>query len=282
MRFVPAIAAIAALVLLSLALIPLQLLAMALRQKAIMRRLPLWWHRAARAIIGVRVHVHGTPSAERPLLLIANHVSWLDILVLGSVMELSFISKAEVATWPIFGLFAKLQRSVFVTRERRSKTGEVASEIADRLAEGDVLVLFGEGTSSNGTHVLPFRTALVGGAAMAAQSAGGDGAIIQPLAINYTQIHGVPIGRFHKPRIAWYGDMEMPAHLWWVVRNGAIDVDVVFGEPLPFGEGTDRKRTAKAAEVAVRHMVGEATAGRLERVSKKSGRSRQDNQREAA
>ena len=100
-----------------------------------MRRLPLLWHRLATRILGIRVHVHGAPADARPLLLVANHVSWLDITVLGSVMELSFISKSEVASWPVFGLFAKLQRSVFVDREKRAKTGEVAGEIATRLAD---------------------------------------------------------------------------------------------------------------------------------------------------
>ena len=269
MSTIRAILAIVGILVLSLALIPLQLLAMLFRLKGVQRRLPLWWHRIAIRLVGIRVHVHGGATPARPLLLIANHVSWLDIMVLGSVMELSFISKSEVATWPIFGWFAKLQRSVFVERERRSKTGAVATQIADRMAEGDVLVLFGEGTSSNGIHVLPFRPALVGAAAKAAQAAGGGGAMIQPVALNYTELHGVPVGRFHKPRIAWYGDMDMPSHLWWVLKHGDIDVDVVFGDPLPFVEGTDRKRTTKAAEDAVRRMVGEATAGRMVRPPKK-------------
>ncbi|MEM9223602.1 MAG: lysophospholipid acyltransferase family protein [Pseudomonadota bacterium] len=273
MTTIRAVLAVIGLTLLSLTLIPLQFLAMALKREGLQRRLPLLWHRAAIRIVGIRVHVHGEVARTRPLLLIANHVSWLDISVLGSVMELSFISKAEVAQWPVFGLFAKLQRSVFVNRERRTKTSEVASEIAERLAGGEVLVLFGEGTSSNGIHVLPFRTALVGGAARAAQMAGGGGAMIQPLAINYTQLHGVPIGRYHKPRIAWYGHMDMPGHLWWVLKHGEIDVDVVFGDPIAFEEGTDRKRTAKAAEDAVRRMVGEATAGRLTRNPRKLAQS---------
>ncbi|MBJ3777233.1 1-acyl-sn-glycerol-3-phosphate acyltransferase [Acuticoccus sp. 2012] len=235
-----------------------------------MRRLPLLWHRCAVRILGIRVHVHGKVADTRPLLVVSNHVSWLDITVLGSVMPLSFISKAEVASWPIFGLFAKLQRSVFVEREKRAKTGSVAEQIADRLKAGDVLVLFGEGTSSNGIHVLPFRTALVGGAARAIESVGGS-VTVQPLAINYTQLHGLPIGRFHKPRVAWYGDMEMASHLWWVLKHGEIDVDVAFGEPLAFGEGADRKRVARDAETAVRRLVGEATAGRLTRSPKGAG-----------
>jgi lyso-ornithine lipid O-acyltransferase len=250
------------LALVSAVLIPAQLAAMALGRRETVRRLPWLWHRLATRIIGIRVHVHGAPAVARPLLIAANHVSWLDITVLGSVMPLSFISKAEVAGWPIFGLFAKLQRSVFVERERRAKTGDVAGEIAGRLAAGDVLVLFPEGTSSNGIHVLPFRTALVGAAA---REAGGAPVTLQPLGVNYTQLHGLPIGRFHKPRVAWYGDMEMAGHLWWVLKHGEIDVDVAFGEPIAFAAGTDRKAAAREAERTVRRLVGEATAGRLVR-----------------
>ncbi len=268
MTIIKAVLSVIGLALISIVLIPLQFLAMWLKLEGPMRRLPLIWHRLATRIIGIRVHVHGAPAKERPLLLVSNHVSWLDITVLGSVMDLSFIAKSEVARWPVIGLFAKLQRSVFVEREKRTKTGDVTTEIAKRLQAGDVLVLFGEGTSSNGIHVLPFRTALIGGAAKAGEAAGAS-VTIQPLAVNYTQLHGLPIGRFYKPRVAWYGDMEMASHLWWVLKHGEIDVDVAFGEPMPFAGGADRKRTAKAAEDAVRSMVGEATAGRLVRPPKR-------------
>jgi 1-acyl-sn-glycerol-3-phosphate acyltransferase len=264
-----AILVIIGLLLVSVALIPLQLIALAMGWRWARRTLPLLWHRAATRLIGIRVHLHGQPARERPLLVLSNHVSWLDITVLGAIMPLSFISKAEVASWPVFGLFAKLQRSVFVERERRSKTAAVAGEIAERLAEGDVLVLFAEGTSSNGIHVLPFRTALVGAAARAMEAAGAD-VTIQPLAVNYTQLHGLPIGRFHKPRVAWYGDMDMAPHLWWVLKHGELDVDVAFGPPLTYAEGADRKRIARDAEAAVRRLVGEATAGRLERTPKRA------------
>ena len=267
MTILRAITVIVGLVALSLVMIPLQIIAIAIRWHRATRWLPALWHKAATRLLGIRVHRHGAPTGMRPLLIVSNHVSWLDITVIGSLMPLSFISKAEVAAWPVFGLFARLQRSVFVERQRRSRTRTVAGEIADRLTRGDVLVLFAEGTSSNGIHVLPFRTALVGAAGEAMKGAGGAVAI-QPLAINYTELHGLPIGRFHKPRVAWYGDMDLAPHLWWVLKHGELDVDVAFGEPLVFQAGTDRKTIAREAEGAVRHLVGEATAGRLERRGK--------------
>lgn len=262
MSLIRAIYVILGLIVTSLVLIPCQLVAMATGWKRAQRVLPWWWHRSAVKLMGIKVHVHGTPSPARPLLITANHVSWLDIVVIGSVMPLSYIAKSEVAGWPIFGILAKLQRTVFVERERRAKTGAVAGEIADRMTGGDVMVLFAEGTSSNGIHVLPFKSSLVGGAAKAIEAAKGE-ATVQPLALNYTHLDGLPIGRFYKTRLAWYGDMEMASHLWWVLRHGVIDVNVAFGPAVPFSGGAERKAMTRDLEATVRRLVGEATAGRL-------------------
>lgn len=264
MTFLRAVFALLGVAALSIVLIPIQALALALKIKRVSWVLPRVWNRSVLWLIGIRVHEHGALSETRPLLLVSNHVSWLDIMVLAGIKHVSFIAKREVGTWPFIGLLAKLNGTVFVNREKRQSTGDAAKAIADRLAEGRVMVLFGEGTSSNGIHVLPFRTALVGGAVRAM---GDDGAkaAVQPVAINYTQLHGVPIGRFHKPRVAWYGDMEMADHLWWILRHGDLDVDVAFGEPIPLADGVDRKRVARRAEEVVRELVGEATAGRLVR-----------------
>src|SRR5690606_38578093 len=100
-------------------------------------RIPRLWHRMAVRLLGIRIHVRGAPSKKRPLLIASNHISWSDIMVLGSLDEVHFIAKAEVATWPIFGTLARLQRSVFVERQARRKSGEQATEIARRMSDGD-------------------------------------------------------------------------------------------------------------------------------------------------
>lgn len=263
MTLLRAILAFIGIVAVSLVLVPLQALALMVGWTAVSNTLPQVWNRSVLWMMGIRVHKHGALGEMRPLLLVANHVSWVDIMVLSAAEKVSFIAKREVGSWPFIGLLAKLNGTVFVNRERRQSTGDAAKEIADRLGSGRVMVLFGEGTSSNGIHVLPFRTALVGGA-VRAMGKGGEAAV-QPVAINYTQLHGVPIGRFHKPRVAWYGDMEMAGHLWWILKYGDFDVDVAFGEPIRLSDGVDRKAVAKRAEEVVRNLVGEATAGRLTR-----------------
>jgi 1-acyl-sn-glycerol-3-phosphate acyltransferase len=222
---------------------------------------PWWWHRIAVRLLGLRVAVVGLPAPERPLLIAANHVSWLDIVVLGSLMPLSFVAKAEVASWPVFGFLARMQRTVFVDRTRRTDTRVVADRIAARLRRGDPMVLFAEGTSSNGGEVLPFRSALLGAAR---QALTGDGlpAMVQPVSLVYTRRNGLPLGRRGRPAIAWYGDMEIAGHLWGVLTDGAIDAVVSFGAPIPYDEEADRKRVAAAAERAVREMTSAALAGR--------------------
>lgn len=218
----------------------------------VQRRIPVLFHRLARRALGVRVDIKGAPSPRRPLLLLSNHVSWVDIVVLGSLMPVVFVAKSEVADWPVFGLFARLQRSVFVERERRARTGQAASEIAHRLAGGDAVVLFAEGTTSDGITVLPFRSALLG-------ATGAGEAVVQPVAITYTALGGLPIERSRRCGVAWLGETDLPPHLWALARLHALDVTVAFAPVLPPG---DRKSVAAAAEGAVRRLVSTANAGR--------------------
>ncbi|MEA2944333.1 MAG: lyso-ornithine lipid O-acyltransferase, partial [Bradyrhizobium sp.] len=99
-----------------------------------------------RRLLRVRVRVIGTPVRDHPVLIVANHVSWVDIVVLGSIAPVAFIAKSEIAEWPLIGQGAKAQRSVFVDRTRRHQTAEAITEIAQRLTGGTPVVLFAEGT----------------------------------------------------------------------------------------------------------------------------------------
>jgi len=237
---------------LTLALLPVQWLALK-RDSKLSHRLPAFYHRRVARLLGIRVTVEGAPAADRPLLLVANHVSWTDITVLGSVLPLSFIAKAEVASWPLFGTLARLQRTVFVDRTRRTATAATAKEVAERLSSGDAMVLFAEGTTGDGNRVLPFRSPLLGAAR---EAAGGDGRVlVQPVAIGYLRRNGLVLHRREKPDIAWYGDMDLGPHLAGIAAGGPIDVAVRFGDPIPFGPGADRKQVTRMAEAEVRRML---------------------------
>jgi 1-acyl-sn-glycerol-3-phosphate acyltransferase len=233
------------------AAVPVQALAMRLGWR-LAGWVPVVFHRLFLRMFGLRVEVRGELSRSAPVLVLANHVSWLDICVLGNLAPLSFVAKSEVAGWPVVGLFARLQRTVFIDRERRSHTAAVNAAVARRLVAGDVIVLFPEGTSSDGNRVLPFRSALVG-AARAALGDGSAGMIhLQPLAITYTRRNGLPLTRRDRPEVAWYGDMDLAPHLSGFLTGGPFDARVTWGDPIPFGATTDRKRATAEAEVAVR------------------------------
>jgi 1-acyl-sn-glycerol-3-phosphate acyltransferase len=218
-------------------------------------RIPMWFHRLFLRLFGVVVRVRGRPPGGAPTLVLANHVSWLDIAVIGSLAPLSFIAKSEIAGWPVFGLFAALQRSVFIDRARRTHTAVVNAAVARRLAQGDVIVLFAEGTTSDGNRVLPFRSSLVGAARAALSEEKLDRIHLQPLGIAYVRRNGLPVTRRERPAIAWYGDMELGPHLAAFVREGPLDVVVAWGDPIPFDGASDRKQATAQAEIAVRRAV---------------------------
>lgn len=243
---------------LTLLLLPFQLIGLAFRSP-IQRVIPHWYHRVLCAVIGIRVRQIGERSPEFPLLILANHASWLDIVVITSLTPAVFIAKKEVATWPLFGWLAKLQRSVFIDRERRHKTGAATAEIAERLLGGDAVVLFAEGTSGDGNRTLPFRSALIGAVHHAiARSTHHDAVTVQPLSLAYVGLSGMPISRAFRERVSWYGDIDLIPHLIGVLRHGAIDVVASWGEPVAYGVSADRKEIARNAETAVRRMTASA------------------------
>ncbi|MEQ9334195.1 lysophospholipid acyltransferase family protein [Thalassobaculum sp.] len=243
--------------LLTLALLPVQMVAVALGLR-LRETLPRFYHRLCTRLLGFRVVVRGRRLPERPVLFVCNHVSYLDIMVLGSVITGCFVAKSEVAGWPGFGLLAKLQRTVFVER-RRSAVARHGDAIAERLKGGDNLILFAEGTSSDGTRVLPFKSGLL---AAADHRVDGAPLTVQPVSIAYTRLNGMPIGRGLRPFLAWFGDMELAPHLWEVVALGRITVVVEFHPATSLAEAGSRKALAAACRDRVAAGLARANAGR--------------------
>ena len=253
---------IGAITIVTLALLPFQWLAVRMNWP-MRRRIPTFYHGIVCRILGVRITTVGCRTDERPLLIVANHTSWLDISVITAVAPVVFVAKREVATWPIFGLLARLQRSVFVDRTRRHKTQDVNSEIAQRLTDGDAVLLFGEGTSSDGNRVLAFRTALIGSAQDAIVEAEHVKPVwIQPLSVAYTAMLGLPLGRQSRCRVAWYGGAALLPHLRRLIARGAIDVVVSWGNPIAYDEFLDRKIVARRLEGEVRALTVAVLRGR--------------------
>jgi 1-acyl-sn-glycerol-3-phosphate acyltransferase len=222
------------------------------------RRFPNWYHRNVCRILGITLKIEGAVVQDKPVLLVCNHTSWLDIPVLSALAPVSFVAKLEVDSWPFVSALARLQRSVFVDRTRRQATGDAATEIVGRLKQGDTIVLFAEGTSSDGNRVLPFKTSLFGAAAGQGASGGAmsnPDVVVQTAAVVYTHVRGVPLTRADRPRIGWYGDMEMTSHAWGVLKTGPITVTIKVSPPVPLSEFKDRKDLAMQTERTVRLAV---------------------------
>lgn len=218
------------------------------------------WHRSMARALGLRIRVVGEPASGRPLMIASNHVSWTDITVLGSIADLSFIAKSEMSGWPLVGWLSRLQRTVFIERERRRKSGEQASEIAARMDAGDAMVLFAEGTTGDGNMVLPFKSTLFGAASLMLAESRHDRVWIQPVALAYTRLHGIPMGRQHRWIASWIGDQDLVTHVRALLAERALDVEVHFGAPVAFERGSNRKETARSIETEVRRMLNEALA----------------------
>lgn len=248
-------------------LMPVQLVGLALRRRWT-RTLPVFYHRSCCRILGLRVRLIGTPTKERPVLFAANHVSYADITVLGSIIPGSFVAKSEVAGWPFFGWLAKLQRSVFVDRRVRS-TAAQREAIGKRLAAGDALILFPEGTSGDGNRVLPFKSALFA----AAQGVNGiPPVVVQPVSVAYARLDGTPIGRLFRPFFAWYGALQLAPHIWSMLGLGIVEIVVEFHPPTRLHDCGSRKALAEYCYARIAGGVAGALFGRPQPMPKPPSR----------
>jgi lyso-ornithine lipid O-acyltransferase len=205
----------------------------------------VYWHNFCR-LIGLKVRVLGTSAHRgnrggngRRVVYVSNHSSWLDIPVLGGTLEACFIAKAEIGAWPLVRTIARLGRTIFVSR-RKSRTGLEAAAIRERLAMGDDLILFPEGTTSDGARVLPFRSSFFALAEVK------DPPILQPVSVVYDRLDGLPALRSTRPLFAWYGDMEIGPHFWRLAQHHGLRATVVLHEPVDPLQCPDRKVLARA------------------------------------
>lgn len=228
------------------------LLALPGRGKAWFAR--IYWRVVGR-ILGLRLRLLGEYARHRPTLFVANHCSWLDIVALGGAVPGCFIAKAEIAKWPGIGLIARLGRTIFVSRSR----GTVAQEqrqLEKRLEAGDNIILFPEGTTSDGNRVLPFAAAFL------TLAFGPARPWVQPVTIVYDELDGQQIRRWDRPGIAWYGDMDLAPHLKRLLRCRALRATILFGEPIPAGSFANRKAMAAALEQMISRNAASLRQGR--------------------
>lgn len=207
--------------------------------------------------VGLKLNVAGQPTLHRPALFIANHCSWLDIVSLGSVLPACFIAKAEIARWPGISIVAKLGRTIFVSRNRQAVAQE-QRVLEQRLKAGDSLILFPEGTTSDGNRVRPF------GSAFFTLAFNDPQPWVQPVTVVYDEIEGQPVRRFDRQMVAWHGDMDLWPHLKQLLRRGGLRATIVFGEPVAPGTYTNRKTICAAMEQQISSRAAALRQGRPE------------------
>ena len=222
------------------------------------RRTPVWFQRLLCAGLGVRVRLYGALAVEAKQLIVANHVSWLDIPVLGSLEPMSFLAKRQVGDHPAGRALVAMQGVVYIDRERRSCIPAANARIAETMRAGSPVVLFAEATTGDGNRLLRFRSSHFEAARQAAGGEDGVAAVIQPLYLDYSYMAGLPMGRGERPRVAWYGDMTFLSHFFQFARGGGVTCDVHVGAPIRVLPDMDRKFATALTEAAVRRLAAEA------------------------
>jgi 1-acyl-sn-glycerol-3-phosphate acyltransferase len=210
------------------------------------------WSTQFLKVLGVRLEVIGRPPLVRGggVLLAANHVSWLDIHLLHSLLPARFISKAEVRGWPLFGWLAEACGTVFLVREKKADAMRVNQLMAEHLRDGDCLALFPEGTTSDGNGLLPFFPSLF-------QPAVEAGAQVWPVRIRYLSADGGQC-----PDVAYFGAMTLGESVMKVLRLKGLRAQVEFLPPIA-SQGLARRDLARATEAAI-GAASSATSGSAE------------------
>ena len=222
------------------------------------RWLPKVWLGWCRHAVGMDVFVTGRALVEGPALFVSNHISYLDVIAIGSVIDGSFVARADIRHWPVFGLLATLQRTVFIERNPRH-AHQHREELTLRLSSGGRLILFPEGTSSDGTTILPFKSSLFSAAKLKANQ---RSVPVQPISIAYTRLDGFPLGRLMRPLYAWYGDMDFAPHFWQLLGLGRFKVEIIVHDAVTLEGFASRKELACYCKRTITDGFSRSIAGR--------------------
>lgn len=213
--------------------------------------IPQLWHKGVCMIFGIRYEIVGTPNTGAQTLFMSNHLSYLDIPVIGSILRASFVAKSEVAGWPLFGFLSKLQQTQFIER-RRTKIKDERDKIAPVIATGRSLILFPEGTSTDGRSVRNFKPSLF---SLAFGHENKD-LMVQPMTITVLSADGkTPETQDERDVYAWHIDMDdsigVETHLWAFAHTSGAKLRITFHQPLKASDFDDRKVLASACHEKV-------------------------------
>ena len=218
--------------------------------------LPVLFHKLLLWLLSIKVElVHESQRSLKGNLFISNHLSYLDIPILGSKFPLRFVAKSEVKSWPLFGFLAKIGRSIFIRRNKTDSFNQ-KNKILDLLSSGEKVFIFPEGTTSDGNRVLEFKSSSF-------SSVENQNFKIQPIVILYSDLNGIPINRWLRPLIAWYGDMDLKPHLSKLVGLMSIKAKLIYLEPVSTKNFENRKDLSNYLEGRIRKVYSSALSKKL-------------------
>ena len=200
------------------------------------------WAREMLEVLGIRLVVQGTPAAHGPMLLVCNHLSWLDILAIHGAQHARFVSKAEVRRWPLIGSLATGAGTLYIERERRRDAVRVVHHMTEALRNGDLVAIFPEGTTSDGHGLLPFHANLL-------QAAISSGAPVQPAALRFAD---AATGE-SSAAARYIDDDSLATSLWRTLQAPPLLAIVRFGEPQS-AQGRERRTWARSLHEDVQQL----------------------------
>ncbi len=219
-----------------------------LRGPLTMERRAWWSQQSAKAVmfaVGIRYHVEGTPPTHG--LVVSNHLSYIDVLILSAAMPCFFVAKLEIGGWPIFGMMARANGTIFLDRNSRESAMSVADQMVERLKLQIPVLLFPEGTSTDGSQLLPFHPRLI-------DPATSTGTQITTAAVRNEIKDGTP-----ERALCWYGDESFVPHLLKVLGVAGFSAELRFGQPHIY---SDRRVAADATQAEIAAMRAEMARGR--------------------
>lgn len=207
--------------------------------------LPQLWHKAVGFVMGLKIEVDGTPHQDSQTLFVSNHMSYLDIITLGGLIRASFVSKAEVKNWPLIGQLCGLQQTAFIHR-KRDEALKHKDSLLSMIADGKSLIVFPEGTTTDGQSVYPFKSSLF---SLALENK--ERLVIQPISLVLLSADGSPpIAQDIRDIYSWHINLDMSfgLHLWLFAKTSGATLKVIFHDPITPSDYEDRKTLAKTCE----------------------------------
>ncbi|MCT4574980.1 MAG: 1-acyl-sn-glycerol-3-phosphate acyltransferase [Alphaproteobacteria bacterium] len=225
---------------------------------------PMYYHKVLCWIMGVKIEIKGEKSKDNPTLFVSNHLGYLDIPVLGSLIKGSFVSKGEVASWPVIGFLATLQNTIFVRKQKRSEAGKQANMIVSSIRKGNSIIVFPEGTSWYGNETLPFKSSLFS-VAMEKVSYNNEKEQfmkVQPVSVCFVELEEGVVGFNERKYYSWVGDEEMFPHLPKFFSLGNKKIVVEFHPVVSMDQFKNRKEIAAYCQSVVAKGVSDKISGR--------------------